>query len=160
KMSLIEPLNTKNHKLIRKKEEYYIKKYKTYNTKKGLNLKPYGTGGNGGANFGKKYPKQSIKTIKLRVKKLKGIPKPPRSEIHCKRLSESHKGLPCKNGLNYQLTVKYKNKIYNFNSVMGMSKGLNIPHNRIFYALEKGNKFVNPGAEIIFSLRTNELPPD
>ena len=156
KMSLIEAINIKNSKVIRKKEEYYIKKYKTYNTKNGLNLKPFGTGGNGGANLGKKYPKQDPKTIELRRKKMKGIPKPPRTKIHCERISKAHKGSPCRNGLNFKLKVKFKNKIYEFDSVMGMSKKLNIPHNRIFYALEFKKRFVNPGAEIISSLRTNE----
>lgn len=154
-MSLIKPLNCKNFKKIRKLEEYYIKKYKTYNTKNGLNLKPFGAGGNGGANLGKKYPKQSAKTIALRVKKLKGIPKPPRSKIHCQRLSEAHKGSPCRNGLNFKLRIKFKNKIYNFNSVREMSNELNIPHNRIYYALELNRNYINPGAEVIFSRRTN-----
>lgn len=49
----------------RLKEEYYIALYDTVNV--GYNIKVQGTGGNGGANKGKKYPKPTRETILRRA---------------------------------------------------------------------------------------------
>ena len=82
---VIEVVNTSIFD-CRKKEEYYIAYYDSINS--GYNIKAHGTGGNGGANKGKKYPTPSEELIRKRgdgvSKAMRGKKKSPE---HCLAIS-------------------------------------------------------------------------
>jgi hypothetical protein len=119
---VLEIINT-NVKDCRKKEEFYIKKLNTI--KNGYNIKLQATGGNGGANLGKKYPKPSKALIKRRgegvSRAMKGIKKSPE---HCLAMSKAKKGHKPTHSLKVELLDTITGNILYYNSATEASKAL------------------------------------
>jgi group I intron endonuclease len=91
--SILEIVNT-TVKECRSREEYYIEFYKTHIN--GYNIRSICSGGNGGANKGKKYPKPSKEVVARRAlgisKSKKGV---KFTKEHCEAMSK------CRIGKNY-----------------------------------------------------------
>lgn len=108
----------------REREEFYIKKFNTI--KNGYNIKLQGTGGNGGANLGKKYPKPSKALIKRRgegvSKAMKGVKKSPE---HCLAISKAKKGCKPSHSLKVELFDTLSKKLISFKSATEASNNLN-----------------------------------
>lgn len=119
---VLEVINT-DIKDCRKREEFYIQKINTI--KSGYNIKLQGTGGNGGANLGKKYPKPSKALIRRRgegvSKAMKGVKKSPE---HCLAISKAKKGCKPSHRLKVELFDTQNNKFIYFNSATEASNTL------------------------------------
>lgn len=123
-MKLIEAASSADDlNYVRSREIYYMDFYKTVNTKRGLNLKLSAAGGNGGANKGKKYPKPSPEIVELRASKIRGIPKPKRTEEHGHKISNALKGRKSNSSIRYLITLKTAHgKIIKLNSFADIKK--------------------------------------
>jgi group I intron endonuclease len=119
---VLEVVNT-SVKDCRIKEEFYIKKFNAI--KNGYNIKLQGTGGNGGANLGKRYPRPSKELIKRRgigvSKAMKGIKK---SLEHCLAISKAKKGCKPSHSLKVKLFDTQTGNILQFNSATEASRAL------------------------------------
>lgn len=120
---ILEVINT-NIKDCREREEFYIQSLNTI--KKGYNIKLQATGGNGGANLGKKYPKPSKALIKRRgegvSKAMKGVKK---SFEHCLAMSKAKKGHKPTHSLKVELFDTLSNRLICFSSATEASSVLN-----------------------------------
>jgi len=120
---VLEVINTSIND-CRKREEFYIQKLNTI--KNGYNIKLQGTGGNGGANLGKKYPKPSKALVKRRAsaisKARKGCTLAPE---HCLAISKAKKGCKPSHSLKVELFDTLSNKPISFNSATEASNNLN-----------------------------------
>ncbi len=109
--------------ITRCREEYFILQYNTVND--GYNIKYTCSGGNGGANKGKKYPKPSKELIMKRAagvsKALKGVPK---SVSHRAAMSEVRKGHPPTHSLKVKILNTETNEVLTFNSATEAAKKL------------------------------------
>ena len=119
---VLEVINTSVND-CRKREEFYIQKFNTI--KNGYNIKLQGTGGNGGANLGKKYPKPSKALVKRRgegvSKAMKGVKKSPE---HCLAISKAKKGCKPSHSLKIKLLDTVTGNILYYNSATEASKAL------------------------------------
>lgn len=106
---------------VRKMEEFFILKYNTINN--GYNIKLQGTGGNGGANKGKKYPKPSREIVERRAigisRSMKGKAK---SKNHCRAISEAKKGCKPSHSLDVILWDTIEECTLNYSSATEAAK--------------------------------------
>lgn len=137
---VLEVINT-NINDCRKKEEFYIQKFNTI--KNGYNIKLQGTGGNGGANLGKKYPKPSKALVRRRgkgvSKAMKGVKKSPE---HCLAISKAKKGCKPSHSLKIELLDTLTGNILQFNSATEASEALGCTIQPICCLVNKQSKIL------------------
>ena len=135
--SIIEKTSIDN---VRKREEFYIESLNTIIT--GYNIKPNGTGGNGGANRGKKYPSPTIEVIRSRAEKISLSMKGKRfSKEHCQAISRSKKGRKSPRAIMFEIKNIKTGEILFFNSATEASKKLSCSIQQIC-SLIKGNSLI------------------
>jgi len=120
---VLEVINTSIND-CRKREEFYIQKLNTI--KNGYNIKLQGTGGNGGANLGKKYPKPSKALVKRRAAAISKAKKGYKPTLqHCLAISMAKKGHEPTHSLKVIIFDTQTNNILQFNSATEASNSLN-----------------------------------
>ena len=138
--------------VIRREEEKFIKNLCTFNTYHGLNMRPHGTGGNGGANKGKIYPPVSQVTIEKRKKALKGIPKPPRTREHSRKISLAKKGSPPTNFCKLQVEDTLTNTVTIYNTILEAANKLDGDYSTIRIRSVEQKKILYRGRYRIFEV--------
>jgi group I intron endonuclease len=122
---------------VREREEFYIKDFNTI--KNGYNIKYNGTGGNGGANKGKKYPSPSPEVVRKRAEKISLTKKGKAfSKEHCQAISNSKRGCKPSHSLIVSLVSIKTGRVLYFNSATEASKKLSCSIQQIC-SLIKGN---------------------
>lgn len=113
-----------NENNCRRIEEEFILKYDSINN--GYNVKLQGVGGNGGANFGKKYPKPSKEIIARRGAGVSRVMKGKKKSLeHCVAMSKAKSGINSKANKPVYLTNIITNEIIYFYSQIEAAKQLN-----------------------------------
>ena len=122
---------------VREREEYYIKLFNT--VENGYNVRYEGTGGNGGANMGKKYPKPDRHIVEQRARKCSETRKGCKfSDDHCRAISTSKKGCKPSHSLNVVLYDTVDCCILRFDSATEAAKKLGCSIQQVC-SLVKGN---------------------